>query len=216
MKADLVIFDLDGTLLDTSEGIINSVKYVINKNGFDCPEISEMRSFIGPPVQSSFARVYNLSSKDAVNMGNAFRNHYKNNNLYSARPYDGIYDTLNLLHNKGIKLAIATYKRQDYAELIIEYFKMNRYFDCICGSDFEGKLTKKDIISNAIKSTRISSKNIYVIGDTLGDYQGAHQNGLKFLGVTYGFGFKSGEELNDSDVIGMAYTSKDIIGYFCD
>lgn len=185
----LVIWDVDGTLLNTSEGIIDSAKYTIDRFGLEIPEEDVIKTYIGPPIQDSFARTMSVGMQKARSMADVFRERYKSKDLLKAFPYDGVISLLMELQAKGMKQAVATYKRQDYAERIVEHFGMSCYMDAVCGSDFAGNLTKADIIGNAIAAVGIhDKKSIIMIGDTRNDSLGAAKMGVDFLGVSYGFG----------------------------
>ena len=99
---DVVIFDLDGTLLDTSEGILNSVSHVIAQLGLEPLSQAQLKTFIGPPVQDSFRKHYNLHEDDIQLASNLFREHYKTVNLFKAKPYDGIYTLFDSLFQNHI------------------------------------------------------------------------------------------------------------------
>ena len=207
-----VVFDLDGTLLDTSEGIFSAVKYTINKFGLESLDVDTMKTFIGPPIQDSFKRVFGFEDKVISEMAATFRNRYKGENLLLAKPYDGIYEVFEYLNSVGIKSAIATYKREDYAIRLLKHFHFDRYTDLIYGSDFEGKLKKKDIIELALKKACVDDySKALMIGDSDNDSIGATSIGIKFLGVTYGFGFKTKEDVYQFNSIGVADNTKEII-----
>ena len=211
-NCDAVIFDLDGTLLDTAEGILKSVKYTIKK--MDLPPVTDevIKTFIGPPMQRSFARVFGLDEVKANECANCFRDRYKGDDLLLARPYDGIKEAISDLRAAGIKCAVATYKRQDYAEKILVHFGFDRITDGICGADFEGKLTKKDIIENAMKTAGVSDHaRAVMVGDSDNDAIGAREIGVGFVAVTYGFGFGSDDAAAAYDNIGIAKTPGDIV-----
>ncbi|MBQ6575044.1 MAG: HAD hydrolase-like protein [Lachnospiraceae bacterium] len=212
-NCELVIFDLDGTLLDTSEGIKKSVGYVIDS--LNLPKITDdvLRTFIGPPMQRSFERVFGMNSDDAMKAADMFRDRYKDGDVLLARPYDGIFETIEELERAGIKTAVATYKRQDYADIILEHFGFDRAVDAICGSDFEGKLSKKDIIKNAIDVLGVSDiSRAVMVGDSDNDAQGAAELGIAFIGVTYGFGFAGKADVDAFPNIGCASSCKEITG----
>ena len=213
VKFKCAIFDLDGTLLDTSEGVISSVRYTVEKYGLKMLDDETIKSFIGPPIQKSFYRIYGFSDNVIKEMSATFREHYKNVDLLRARPYEGIYDTLEELKENGINVAIATYKRQDYAWRIMDHFGFNKYTTNIWGSDFEGKLKKEDIIHLALQHAEIkTSSDAVVIGDSDNDAIGAREIGASFLGVTYGFGFKFSEEIKMYGSIGVANAPEEIAG----
>lgn len=208
----MVIFDLDGTLLDTSEGILSSISYTIQKAKL--PDLSEkqMQQFIGPPVQDSFSKVYNINQKEANELAGIFREHYKTKDLLKAKPYNGIYDLCDYLVKEKITLAVATYKRQDYAKKILCYFGFDKYTNLLYGSDLEGKLKKQDIIETCIKGDfKLQREKIVLIGDTSYDAIGAKQAKIDFIGVTYGFGFKTEQDIDLYNNIGIADSTKDIL-----
>ena len=122
----MAVFDVDGTLLDTSEGVLSSVIYTIKKHNLPAIDEKTLRTFIGPPIQDSFARVYGIQGNILQELATTFRNQYKDNDLLKAVPYDGIYKVFDALIAEGIKPAIATYKRQDYATIIMNYFGFNK------------------------------------------------------------------------------------------
>jgi len=208
---DAVIFDLDGTLFDTSEGIFKAVSYVIETSSLQplCEDV--MRTFIGPPIQRSFARVYGMSQEEANEKADMFRNRYKDHDLLLAKPYDGMMETIGALRKAGIKTAVATYKRSDYATRLLTHFGFDKAVDAIFGSDMEGKLSKKDIIENAIGYLGITDhRRVVMVGDSDNDAVGAKEIGVPFVGVTYGFGFSDEKAVSEFDNIGIANTPGEI------
>ena len=191
-----ILFDIDGTLLDTSEGIISSVEYTVGKLGLRLLCEEEKKSFIGPVIFNSFKRMYpKLSDAEVKEAGEMFRNRYSTVDLMKAKLYDGVIELLKKLKSNGILIGIATYKREDYALEIVKRFGIADYCDCIIGSDVDGKLTKQDIINNCIDKLKTDKSEILMIGDTDNDKIGAEKTGVDFLAVTFGFGYKPGDEL---------------------
>lgn len=191
-----VLFDLDGTLMDTSRGIIEAIAYTMKKYGKDVPDESELRTLIGPPMQKSFQKLYDLDDVNAMEMANVFRDVYKTDEfLFQSVPYEGIYDLFGALKKNGIKTGIATYKREDYAKHLLIEKGFDKYTLWMFGSDFEGKLTKADIIRNCLNSMGCDnfSEAVY-IGDGDSDGKNANEVGMDFIAVTYGFGFKSEDD----------------------
>lgn len=189
-KYKALLFDLDGTLLDTSEGIISSVKYAIECTGLEPLSDDKIKSFIGPPIQNTFRKFYNLNDEETSKISAIFRERYSTVDLLKAKLYDSVLETLEILKNEGYVIGIATYKREDYAKKIVEYFGISQFCDVIEGSDFAGKLTKADIINTCIDKLGVSKNEILMIGDTETDKIGAENAGVDFLPVTYGFGYK--------------------------
>ena len=210
-KYKLVVFDLDGTLLNTAEGILAAVKFAINSAGRKIPEQQVLDSYIGPPIHQSFARTYHIDGEELDSMALLFRNRYKDVDLLKAVPYDGIYDLLQRLADEKLLLSIATYKREDYALKLIKHFGFDKYMAVSCGADFAGKLTKADIIRKTIVMAGITNYNeVVMIGDTVHDATGAAALGLDFIGVTYGFGFKTKTDVIGDNVAGVAQNAREI------
>lgn len=191
-----IIFDVDGTLLDGTEGIIKSVKYTINK--LKLPELSDnqLTLFVGPPIQNSAKNIFKLNDNDAQEFADIFRNQYASGDVFSARVYDGIYELLDYLKRNNIKTGVATYKREDYAIALMKHFNFEKYFTSICGADNNNKLSKLNILENCIANFTLNKKEVIMIGDSLHDAEAAQKAGVEFIGVTYGFGFKTANDVN--------------------
>ena len=211
-KYKLVIFDVDGTLLDTSEGLLSSAAYAIEAMGYEVPSSAVLRSFIGPPMQDSFAKTFGAQGQKLKTMADCFRQHYKDVDLLKASPYKGILDLFKWLSKNNFMLAIATYKRQDYAETIVRNFGFDQYTQIICGSDFAGEWKKKDIIVHAVELAGLMDYGQAVmIGDTVNDAIGAAHLGMDFIAVTYGFGYQKGNEITEEKTVGIADEPMDIM-----
>ncbi len=207
MRYNYIVFDLDGTLFDTSAGIIKSVEKLLRIKGLRDLTEEEKISLIGPPIQDSLKRIYNLNDNVRVEFSNLFREIYLNEYLFDARLYDNMFELLQLLNESNCKVAIATYKRQDCTDSLIKHFNIDKYFSCIYGSDFEGKRSKQDIINLCIKDLNpdINSK-VVMVGDSEFDAIGAEKSQLDFVGVTYGFGFKDKSQVEEYKNIFTAET----------
>ena len=199
---DLMIFDLDGTLMDTSEGILSAVKYTVDK--CDLPKLTEekIKTFIGPPIQDSFRKEYGLTVEKANEVAAVFRDRYKDCDLMKAVPYEDMVDTLKGLKDLGCKLGVATNKREDYALKLLDSFGLLSLFDAAFGSDMEGRLKKADIIELCIEKTSCHDRDrVALVGDTAGDLEGAKKAGIHFIAATYGFGFRPGESNMEADFV---------------
>lgn len=194
MKYKNIIFDLDGTLLDTSEGIKDAVQFTIENMGYRDLEDKELDSFIGPPIQKSLIDHFGCTKEEAQLGADVFRNYYKDVSLLKASPYSGIYDLMRYINDNGMNVAVATYKREDYALKLLHAFRFNKYCTVMHGADNLNQLSKADIIQMCIEELGGSESDSLYIGDTNGDYIGATECGMDFVGVTYGFGFKEGRE----------------------
>ena len=205
-----VIFDLDGTLLDTSEGIIESAKYAIQQMGYKELEYDTMLTFVGPPIQNSFRKHYGCTEEEAQKAAHIFREYYTNKSLLLAKPYDGIYELCELLMSKGIKMAVATYKREDYALTLLKHFGFDRYCDPIHGADNNNVLKKEDIVHVCLQEMGAAKNDSILVGDTDHDATGAVKAETSFIAVTYGFGFKAEKDVSMYPHIGVARTPREV------
>lgn len=186
-----ILFDLDGTLLDTTEGVVHAVKRAITELGMEMPPYNELLEYVGPPMQLSFMKHYGMEKKEALDAANLFRKIYKEESLFLARVYDGVFGILEYLKTCNIKIAVATNKSHFNAIEILKHFGISEYCDCMMGSDLEGKLQKADIIIESLKKLDVPANEALYIGDSEFDLEGANIANIQFLGVTYGFGFSA-------------------------
>lgn len=213
-RYDLAVFDLDGTILDTTEGVLSAVKYTIRKMNFPMLSDETLSSFIGPPIQNSFAQAYGLSGDILQEIATIFRDQYKNEDLLKAVPYEGIYEVFSRLVERHIIPAVATYKREDYALTLLKYYHFDNYTGIMHGADHENKLKKQDIIKMCIAEAGVSDyRRVVMIGDTVHDAAGAAELGIDFIGVTFGFGFRTGGDLADVDHVGVADTPLQLLEF---
>ena len=173
----IVLFDLDGTLTDSSEGIINSVCYMLKKKGLAIPDEATLHSFIGPPLTDTLKQLYDLKEAEADKAVQIYREYYAEQGIKQLSVYDGIEEVLASLA-PDYYLAIATSKPEFYAEQIIANTGLSKYFSGIFGADLAGiRSNKTDVIAYAV-----------MIGDRKFDIIGAKANQIKSIGVLYGFG----------------------------
>ena len=213
-KYELIIFDVDGTLLDTSEGVLAAVEYTIEKMKLKKLNKEDMLKFIGPPIQDSFQNIYNLKGDILQEIADIFRNRYSYVELLKAKPYNKIYETLDELKSLGIEMAIATYKRDDYALKIIKNFGFDKYTNIMYGSDHYNVLKKSDLIKKCILDSKCTDcSKIVMVGDTSQDAIGAQKNGIDFIGVTYGFGYNKASIKENNLNIKFIKTPDELLRY---
>ena len=196
-----IFFDLDGTLSDSKEGIMNSLYYAIDKMGLEKPTEAFFQSFVGPPLWDSFVNKLGLSEKDATTMVSYFRERFIPLGIYENTLYEGIKPLLQRLdQKKDLEIYIATAKPEPSAITVLDYFKIKPYFKEIKGATFDGSIrTKSQVITSLLDVIEpVDKKKILMIGDRDHDVIGAHENGIDCLGVLYGYG--SPEELEAASV----------------
>lgn len=193
-----IIFDLDGTLTDNTQGIKNSVRYALEKMHFEHIPTEIPDQFIGPPLQWGFSQLFGFNERDTKLAVEYFREFYGENGWHQNVPYDGVLEMIAELDRLGKKMYIATSKLEKYALQIMEHFEMDKYIIQLKGADYSGKnATKTTIITNILEMQQLTpGKNIVMVGDTLFDMDGGRENQLSTLAILYGFGKE--EELRNA------------------
>ena len=184
-----LLFDLDGTLTNSEEGIIKSLEYAFDSLGLEKPSYEMLRRFIGPPLTVSFHEYMHFDDETTENAIKKYRERYLVTGIYENAPYEGIPELLNELKNKGFRLAIATTKPEHMALKVTDHFDMTKYFETVSGAVGEGD-TKDGVIRRACERMNIPENewdSILMTGDRKFDIIGAHQCGIKCVGVDWGF-----------------------------
>lgn len=182
-----VLFDFDGTVFDTLEGITKSVRYALNKLGADAP-LSELRCFAGPPLFDMFTEKFGFEPTKAQQAVKDFRERYIPVGVYESRVFPGIKELLRELRAAGITTGIATSKPQQLAEELLDREDMLGLFDAISGSTFDGgNDSKQQVTQRAMKLLNAVPEETVLVGDTKYDVIGAHRCGIKCIGVSYGY-----------------------------
>ncbi len=186
---DILLFDLDGTLTDSAEGIMNCAEYALNSMGISEPDRSRLLRFIGPPLIDSFMEFYGLSREDAVKAVAAYRERYPVKGIFENRVYEGIPEALELLKKGGKRLAVATSKPETYALRILEHFGLSEYFEVVTGAELSGRRNaKSEVIEECLKRLGSPDKSVVLmIGDRRHDVEGAKLCGVKCAGVKFGY-----------------------------
>lgn len=184
-----LLFDLDGTLTDSAEGIINSVKYTAGKLGLAEPDRDTLRKFIGPPLAESFSKLLGLPQDEIKHAISVYREYFSAVGIYENRLYPWTAELLVMLRAAGFKMAVATSKPEVYAGNIITRFQLEKYFDCICGIPLDNpKSTKADVIRRALEILKCDKGSTVMVGDRSYDVAGAAACGIPCIGVLYGYG----------------------------
>ncbi len=188
-----ILFDLDGTLTDSEPGIVNSVKYALERFGMEA-EPGLLRSFIGPPLYDSFRGALGMSDADAKRAVDIYREYFRDRGIFENAPYPGVPDMLARLREAGGRLVVATSKPEVFALRIAEHFGFSDSLEAVCGADLEGgRSSKTEVIRYALEARKAAPEATVMVGDRKYDILGAHEVGLDSVGVLYGYG--SREEL---------------------
>ena len=209
-----VIFDLDGTLTRSEEGIWNCVKYAANKLGFPGPDAPTLRKFIGPPLGYSFREYMGMDEAMAEKAVETYRERYNVVGLFENRVFPGIRRLLRTLKQEGWYIGIATGKPQKTSERVVAHFGLDKFVEKICGPTADHRADKIDLIKNALpEGWDPQIDDIWMVGDRKFDVEGAIGAGVKSIGVGYGYG--SEEELRASGCTQYCATVEDVIDFLC-
>lgn len=189
IKYKYVIFDVDGTLIDPIEGVVDALTRLAKNEGW---KILDYRNegIIGPPMKKTIMRLYDFNEEIATEYAAKFREIYINETLLNSKMYVGINVLFEKLNFMGIKVGVATYKRTDCAQMVINHYGLDNTTDAVCGDTFGSTRTKADIIRQCMNILGVENKKkVLMVGDTMEDCNGAKDNNIDFCGVTYGYGF---------------------------
>ncbi len=183
----VILFDFDGTVYDTVEGITRSVQFALRRHGVEA-QLSELRCFAGPPLTDMFREKYGFDLAEAEQATRDFRERYVPIGVYESRPFPDIRGLAESLRAAGKRLGIATSKPQRLAETLLEKEGLRGYFDTVCGSGENGNNDAKwQVIERAMTALNASPKDTVLIGDTKYDVVGARRVGLPCIGVRWGY-----------------------------
>lgn len=208
---DIVFFDLDGTILDSAEGIKESAQYALEAIGIKEERDEVLNSFIGPPLFDSFVKNYNLTKEVADRAVEKYRENYnKNGAMMKFKVYSGVENMLKALNDAGCTVCLATAKPKEYAQKMLESIGFTKYFDFINGASFdESKRTKTAVIKDTIESKNYDISKIVMVGDRENDITGAKNCSIASIGVLYGYG--SYEELEEAGCKTICKTTEDVV-----
>ena len=190
MKPKVILFDQDGTLLDSAPGIKHCAQETLKKLGYPVPEKKDLNYFIGPPLRDCF-RLSNVKEEDIEQAVLIYRKLYESEGKYNAAVYPSVEEGLKSLKQTGYRLFVCTSKNGNLAKDILAKFKLDHYFEQAFGSSSDGVGARKGEIIRRCLSSIKEEADVLMIGDTHLDAEGANQNNIPCLLVSFGYGDKA-------------------------
>lgn len=202
----VILFDLDGTLIDSKEGVFRSLNYAFTKLGIKTQPESVLEKFIGPSLASVFCGEFSFSEEKTEEAVAYYREYYQQEGYLIGTLYQGIGQLLLDLKNQGKKIALATKKPEVFARKILKVFGIDSYFDVIKGSDLTDKSAHKaHILKNAMEAVKEEKEMCIMVGDMKYDILAAKDTGMDSAGVLYGYGDRESLEKE-----GASYLVEDV------
>lgn len=208
MAKKAVLFDLDGTLTDSGEGIINCAILALEHFGLPIPTREEMRVFIGPPLHETFIR-HGVPADKAEEAVAVYRSRYIPIGKFENRPYNGIRELLETLQARGHKLYVATSKPEGMSKDILNHFDLAKYFTMICGASMDTSRSSKEAVIAYLMEESGEKDNMVMVGDTKFDIIGAKHHGIPAIGVSWGYG--EVEEMISAGAVAIADTPEELL-----
>ena len=208
MNRKSVIFDLDGTLTDSGEGITKCVRLALEHFGIPVENLDDLRYFVGPPLRDSFVKAGVPEDKveEAIAV---YRSRYTNVGLFENTPYSGIRELLEKLTALGCRLFVATSKPEEMAVRVLEKFDLYRYFEKVCGATLEKSRDSKSAVIAHLLTATGKDEHAIMVGDTAFDVIGAAEHNISTIGVSWGYGIV--EEMKEAGAIAIAHTPEELL-----
>lgn len=210
-----VLFDLDGTLTESGEGITKSVQYALEKIGKPEPDLEKLKVFVGPPLLEQFMKYADVDEETGREAVAFYRERYSTIGIYENQVYAGIPETLASLSQKGYLLAVASSKPENYVRQILDYFHLTEFFQEIVGSELSGGRTQKSqVIEEALRRLNLDRHRdqVLMVGDREHDVLGAREAGMECVAVTFGYGTM--EELREAEPLQIVNSPQELLDFF--
>ena len=205
-----ILFDLDGTLTDSGEGIMNCAVYALSHFGIPAPTEAELRTFVGPPLTETFAR-FGVPKDQLEEAVRIYRSRYLPIGKFENHPYPGIQELLEKLKADGHTLYVATSKPEVTSIEILQHFEMDGYFEKICGASTDFSRNSKEAVIAYLLQSCGARNNAIMVGDTAYDVIGAKAHGISTVGVSWGYGLVA--DMENAGAIGIANTMDELYEY---
>lgn len=193
-----VVFDLDGTLSDSSAGIVRSLQHALSELGHAVPTADELVWCVGPDLRNSFARLLETEDRTYVERAlGIYRSRYAESGIFENEVYEGIPEALQTLRERGVRLFVATSKPLFFAAKVVEHLGLGPYFEEVHGPDLDGyRSSKPELLTHLLETHGLEPRSAAMVGDREHDVQGARAVGMRSVAVTYGYGTE--EELQEA------------------
>ncbi|MCI6956453.1 MAG: HAD family hydrolase [Candidatus Faecousia sp.] len=202
-----ILFDLDGTLTDSGEGIMNCAAPALEHFGIPIPQRDALRVFVGPPLHDTF-RQFGVPEDQVDEAIRIYRSRYVPIGKFENTPYPGIRELLEKLRAQGHRLFVATSKPEDMSVEILEHFDLARFFNRICGASLDRSRSSKDAVIAYLLQQHGAGDQMVMVGDTVFDILGAAAHGIPAVGVAWGYG--SVEEMKKAGAAAIATTMDEL------
>lgn len=210
MKYKYILFDLDGTLAESAQGIRESLEHMVQELGIKSVDLSDYTKYIGPPLLDTIKNLCKVPENKWDLAYSLYKEYYAEKGRFTIKPYNGIEDVLKKLRSKNIKLAVCTSKLEETAHIVMKELGLFEYFDAVCGSNREcTRKDKKDLIPYAVECLGGTIDEAVMLGDTWYDAKGAMECGVDFIACSYGYG--SDKEMAKYNPVAWADSTEDII-----
>ena len=208
MSRKSILFDLDGTLKDSGEGIINCAALALERFGIEVPDVETMRQFVGPPLVESFAK-FGVPADQVEEAVAIYRSRYIPIGKYENAPYPGVYELLDALKAQGHTLYVATSKPEEMSVDILNHFDLAKYFTCICGASLDNSRNTKDAVIGYLLEKIGGRDTAVMVGDTAFDVLGAKIHGIPTIGVSWGYGKVA--DMENAGAVAIAHTMDQLL-----
>ena len=205
-----ILFDLDGTLTDSGDGIINCAILALEHFKLPVPDRETLRVFVGPPLHETFMK-FGVPADKAEEAVAVYRSRYVPIGMFENAPYEGIREVLATLKEQGHKLYVATSKPEWMAEEILKKFELDGYFDRICGATMDTSRTEKAQVISYLLELNGGAENAIMVGDTKFDVIGAAAHNIPTVGVSWGYG--TVEDMQEAGAAVIVNTMQELLDY---
>lgn len=203
-----ILFDLDGTLTDSGDGIMNCAALALERLGIPIPPRDALRVFVGPPLHDTF-RQFGVPEDQVDEAIRIYRSRYVPIGKFENTPYPGIRELLEKLRAQGNRLYVATSKPEEMAVEVLEHFDLAHFFDHICGASLDRSRIAKDAVISYLLQLHGADGQMVMVGDTVFDVLGAVAHGIPAVGVAWGYG--SVEEMKKAGAAAIAVTMDELL-----